>query len=215
MLAANYSARAETIREMYMELLWNPEIDFFAVYKDGTNAKAGKHNATNGIPFSANGVDDRNAKWICGSGHQDGPGAAPAPAPNVPGPMPERPHNCPQTIINYSWPCNKTVGVRELLVRCDLSLTCLTGFSLVSLHVLSFLTFFSLPASLFSLLLSVDTCFSPISHVLRRVWGRRGTLSSRRRTLPQPSMRKAGRRCLICRDSRRSGGRPRSSAATV
>ena len=71
-LAANFSTRARAIQEMYMGLLWNPAIEFFAVYKDGTNAKAGKHNATNGIPFGANSVDDRNAKWVCGSGHPNG-----------------------------------------------------------------------------------------------------------------------------------------------
>ena len=114
-LAANFSARARAIQEMYMELLWNPAIEFFAVYKDGTNAKAGKHNATNGIPFGANSVDDRNAKWVCGSGHPNGDPATPAPAPNQPGPVPVRPQHCPQTVINYSWPCNATVGVRELL----------------------------------------------------------------------------------------------------
>eukprot|EP01043_Picozoa_sp_COSAG02_P030829 COSAG02_NODE_1986_length_10180_cov_38.805575_10_plen_511_part_00 len=114
-LAANFSGRARAIRNMYMHLLWNPAIDFFAVYKDGTNAKAGKHNATNGIPFGANSVDDRNAKWVCGSGYPNGPPRTPAPAPNRRGPIPVRPQHCPQTIINYSWPCNATVGVRELL----------------------------------------------------------------------------------------------------
>ena len=112
-LAANYSARAAAVREMYLSLLWNEEIDFFAVWKDGTQAKAGAHNATNGIPFGTNSAADRNGKWVCGSGTPDGPG--PAPAPNVPSAVPHRPAHCPQTIVNYSWPCNATVGVRELL----------------------------------------------------------------------------------------------------
>jgi hypothetical protein len=107
---------------MYLGLLWNPEIDFFAVWKDGTPAKAGPHNRTNGIPFGS-------PKWICGSGSPDG-GPPPPPPPPPPQelqepeqeggglqlpPVPIRPLHCPQTISNYSWPCNKTVQVRELL----------------------------------------------------------------------------------------------------
>jgi hypothetical protein len=72
-LAANFSSRAEAVREMYLSLLWNPRclhnslfelitfiiprwccyivmsksaslrdrLDFFSVWKDGTQAKAG------------------------------------------------------------------------------------------------------------------------------------------------------------------------------
>ena len=30
--------------------------------------RTGAHNATNGTPFGARSIDDRNAKWVCGSG---------------------------------------------------------------------------------------------------------------------------------------------------
>ena len=110
-LAANFTHRAETIREMYLRLLWNPEISFFAVWKDGSPAKRGPHNATNGIPFGF-------PKWVCGSGTPNG-GPSTDPPPRPPDfllpPVPARPLHCPQTIENFSWACNKTVGVRELL----------------------------------------------------------------------------------------------------
>jgi hypothetical protein len=120
-LATNFTQRAATIRKMYLRLLWNPEIEFFAVWKDGSPAKRGPHNATNGIPFGF-------PKWVCGSG---APNGGPPQTPSslatttmdpvsltsfdlLP-PVPTRPVHCPQTIKNYSWACNKTVGVRELL----------------------------------------------------------------------------------------------------
>ena len=87
-------------------------------------AQAGPHNSTNGIAFGF-------PKWVCGSGSPGDPlppsssssssssspaaAAAAAAADLALPPVPTRPLHCPQTITNYSWPCNQTVGVRELL----------------------------------------------------------------------------------------------------
>ena len=124
MCTARAHSRTRTHTHRYLRLLWNPTIDSFAVWKDGSPAKRGPHNATNGIPFGF-------PKWICGSGAPNGVGSeAEAPSQPLAGeqrppfgdklrgarpPLPVRPEHCPKTITNCSWPCNETVGVRELL----------------------------------------------------------------------------------------------------
>lgn len=50
-LAAEFAERASVVQDMYLNLLWNPDIEFFAVLKDGSPAKRGPENASKGIPF--------------------------------------------------------------------------------------------------------------------------------------------------------------------
>ena len=85
-LAATFAQRAAWIQREYLALLWNPEIEFFSVYKENLQ---------------------NNSKYHCGAG-PDATAAAGAgqqgraAAGNKPG--------CP-----LAWPCNKPAGVRELL----------------------------------------------------------------------------------------------------
>jgi hypothetical protein len=116
--AAEWVKRAASIRQMYLELLWNDKLDFFAVYKDGSPARAGKANATNGLPFGF-------PNDVCGvpDGH-----ALPMPQPsglcvNESEAWRCRPQGCPPSsswhdsykYVNDSIKCNTTVDVRELL----------------------------------------------------------------------------------------------------
>lgn len=111
-VAAEWAERADTIRTMYLKLLWNTDVDFFTVYKDGSPARQGQANSTNGLPFGF-------PNDICGipSGS-----ALPLPPPQ-PEPWRYRPFGCPVTsswhnqykYSNQSFACNATVPVRELL----------------------------------------------------------------------------------------------------
>ena len=112
-LAAEWADRAASIRTMYLDLLWNPELDFFAVYKDGSPSRRGQANDTNGLPFGFPGQ-------VCGFP----PGAAlPAPPPPKVDPWRYRPYGCGPSwswhdqykYANDSFACNTTVAVRELL----------------------------------------------------------------------------------------------------
>ena len=114
-LAEEWAGRAADIQKMYLSLLWNEELDFFTVYKDGSPARAGQHNDTNGLPFGF-------PNDICGvtPGH-----APPRPLPpdNGVDPWRHRIVGCPPStswhneeyLTNHSFACNTTVGVRELL----------------------------------------------------------------------------------------------------
>ena len=121
-LAQEWEGRAADIRKMYLQLLWNEELDFFAVYKDGSPARAGQHNGTNGLPFGY-------PNDVCGVP----PGHAPPLVPShcnasdnrddmtgcwryrTPGCPPSTSWHNEEYNTNHSWACNTTVGVRELL----------------------------------------------------------------------------------------------------
>ena len=114
-VAADWGGRAQAIREMYLGLLWNDDVNFFSVYKDGSPARRGQANDTNGLPF---GFPDNVCGW---------PNNTAKPAPPPPGPPSEwwryRINGCPPATswhndyqyVNKTVPCNATVEVRELL----------------------------------------------------------------------------------------------------
>lgn len=89
-VAATFRKRASWIQTEYLKLLWNPEIEFFAVYKEDLQ---------NNSKYHCHAANDKQLHWQSAS-TTDQPSAL-------------REANKP--CCPLSWPCNKPVGVRELL----------------------------------------------------------------------------------------------------